>query len=183
MIDRPHETTDPSDHALLQEATDARGGFALVMRRHSGVLYAVAYRRLGSPADAEEAVQDAFMLLWTKRRRVHFVGDSALPWLIVSVQHLAANRRRSMQRRAGHELTGVDLERSPAAGTEASDGEIDAALARLTPIDADIARLCLVEELTYREAAERLGIAEGSVRNRLSRTRKRLQRDLRGEED
>jgi RNA polymerase sigma factor (sigma-70 family) len=55
---------------------------------------------------------------------------------------------------------------------------VDRALARLAPLDAAIARLCLGEELTYPEAAARLGITPAAVRNRLSRTRARLRKDL-----
>ena len=125
-------------------------------------------------------MQDAFLLLWRKRTRVRFVGDSALPWLIVTVKHLAANRRRARLRRAHHERevevdpVGIDLdvERGEVADL------LQRAFAALPPMDAAVARLCLVEDVTYAEAAARLGTTEGAVRNRLSRARARLRRDL-----
>jgi RNA polymerase sigma factor (sigma-70 family) len=183
-VDADQVRAEPSDGTLLAVGgTAAQASFAHVVRRHSGVLYAIAYRRLGSVHDAEETVQDAFLLLWRKRGSLHLVGDSALPWLVVTVKNLALNRRRSTLRRARHEAP--DAELPAAAGTEPTevDDLIRRAFDRLPPIDAEIARLCLVEDLTYAEAAARLGLTEGAVRNRLSRARGRLRRDLGAERD
>jgi len=175
---------EPTDGALLAASgSAAQASFAHVMRRHSGVLYAIAYRQLGNVHDAEETVQDAFLLLWRKRGGLHLVGESALPWLIVTVKNVAANRRRSTMRRARHEAPDAEL---PAAATSESSGVEDLlrrAFDRLPPVDAEIARLCLIEDLTYAEAAARVGLTEGAVRNRLSRARGRLRRDLREERD
>lgn len=172
----------PTDAALLARVgRGAEAGFAEVVRRHSGPLYAVAYRQLQSAADAEEIVQDAFLLLWRKRSRVHLLGDSALPSLIVMVKHLSANRRRARARRATHE--GAVRPPAPIAldeGTAVAD-LLARAFAALPPLDSAVARLCLEEDVTYAEAAARLGLTEGAVRNRLSRARARLRKDL--EED
>jgi RNA polymerase sigma factor (sigma-70 family) len=165
---------------LARSGAGAQAGFGEIVRRHGRPLYAVAYRWLESPPDAEEVVQDAFLLLWRKRARVHLVGDSSLPWLIVTVKHLAANRRRAGQRRARYEreatleprFAGVDEERGEVADL------LRRAFAALPPLDAQVARLCLVEDVTYAEAAARLGLSESAVRNRLSRARTRLRKDL-----
>ena len=177
--------SEPPTDALLLSA-DGRGAqtaFGEVVRRHGGPLYAIAYRWLESVPDAEEIVQDAFLLLWRKRGRIHLVGDSALPWLIVTVKHLAANRRRARIRRAQHE-TAAALEPHFAADERGEVADLLArAFAALPPLDAQVARLCLVEDVTYAEAAERLGLTEGAVRNRLSRARARLRKDLGDQED
>ena len=174
----PEPLTDAD--LLSRTGPGAQGAFGEVVRRHSGPLYAIAYRWLDSVPDAEETVQDAFLLLWRKRGRIHLVGDSALPWLIVTVKHLAANRRRARMRRAQHEseaahephFTDVDTDDGAVADL------LRRAFAALPPLDAQVARLCLVEDVTYAEAAARLGLTEGAVRNRLSRARARLRRDL-----
>jgi RNA polymerase sigma factor (sigma-70 family) len=183
-VDVEPRRAEPSDGALLAVGGPAaQASFAHVMRRHSGVLYAIAYRRLGSVHDAEETVQDAFLLLWRKRGGLHLVGDSALPWLVVTVKNLAANRRRSTLRRARHEAPDAELPPAPAVESNEVDDLIRRAFDRLPPVDAEIARLCLVEDLTYAEAAARVGLTEGAVRNRLSRARGRLRRDLGEERD
>ena len=115
----------PTDRALLASAgRTAEPAFAAIVRRHGGVLYAVAYRALESVPEAEEIVQDAFLLLWRKRARVQLAGDSALPWLIVSVKHLAANRRRSLRRRGRHESPDADLSRVPAPDESGDVGDL-----------------------------------------------------------
>ncbi|TDS80528.1 RNA polymerase sigma factor [Amnibacterium kyonggiense] len=173
---------DPLSDAELLARTgrQAQAAFGEVVRRHSGPVYAVAYRWLESAADAEEVAQDAFLLLWRKRGRIHLVGESALPWLIVTVKHLAANRRRARLRRTTHETAAAHEPHF--ADVDEDRGEVAdllrRAFAALPPLDAEVARLCLVEDVTYAEAAERLGLTEGAVRNRLSRARARLRRDL-----
>jgi RNA polymerase sigma factor (sigma-70 family) len=170
-----------SDADLLAQAgRRAEAAFGEIVHRHGRPLYAVAYRWLESPADAEEIVQDAFLLLWRKRARVVLVSDSALPWLVVTVKHLAANRRRARMRREQHErrarleprFADLDDERGAVADL------LRRAFAALPPLDAEIARLCLLEDVTYAEAAARLGLTEGAVRNRLSRARTRLRRSI-----
>ena len=175
--------TCPTPSCSSRSGRAAEAAFGAVVRRHGGPLYAVAYRWLESPADAEEIVQDAFVLLWRKRSAVRLVGDSALPWLIVTVKHLAANRRRARLRRTRHErevpvepvVIDVAVERGETADL------LRRAFAALPERDAAVARLCLVEDVTYAEAAARLGMTEGAVRNRLSRARARLRRDLEDE--
>lgn len=174
----PEPLTDAD--LLARTGAGAQTAFGEIVRRHGGPLYAIAYRWLDSVPDAEETVQDAFLLLWRKRGRVHLVGDSALPWLIVTVKHLAANRRRARMRRVLHEaeaarephFADVDTDRGAVADL------LRRAFAALPPLDAQVAMLCLVEDVTYAEAAARLGLTEGSVRNRLSRARARLRKDL-----
>ena len=170
-----------SDADLLARAgRQGEAAFGEIVHRHGRPLYAVAYRWLESPADAEEIVQDAFLLLWRKRGRITLVGDSALPWLIVTVKHLAANRRRARIRREQHERRAEleprfdDLDDERGAVADLLRRAFDA----LPPLDAQVARLCLVEDVTYAEAAQRLGLTEGAVRNRLSRARTRLRRSL-----
>lgn len=163
---------------LARSGPAAQAAFAEVVHRHSGPLYAVAYRQLQSAADAEEIVQDAFLLLWRKRGRVHLAGESALPTLIVTVKHLAANRRRARLRRATHE--GEVRPPQPLAldeGTAVAD-LLRRAFDALPPLDAQVARLVLEQDLTYGEAAARLALTEGAVRNRLSRARARLRKHL-----
>lgn len=111
-------------------------------------------------------------------------GISALPWLIVTVKYLSRNRLRANQRRSVGRLD--DAEHAPADAASAEDlaalGEamhlVKEVIAQLPAVDQQIFRLCLVEELTYKEAAARLGLKHGSVRNRLSRVRHRLQSEL-----
>jgi RNA polymerase sigma-70 factor (ECF subfamily) len=127
---------------------------------------------------------DAFLTLWARRRQVVIYGTSALPWLVVTVKNLSRNRLRAIQRRSADPLE--DAEHAAVDMMSAEDlaavGEamhlVQEVIAQLPVVDQQIFRLCLVEELTYKEAAVRLGLTHGSVRNRLSRMRLRLQSEL-----
>lgn len=48
------------------------------------------------------------------------------------------------------------------------------AFAQLQPLDRDVLTLCVIKELSIREAATALDTAEGSVKSRLHRAKARL---------
>lgn len=171
----------PAFERLRQGDRDA---LAELYRRHAGSVYWNAYGLLRSRPDAEEMTADAFLTLWTRRREVVIYGISVVPWLVVTVKNLSRNRLRANQRRSTEHLD--ETEHAAMGSTSAEDlAALDEAMrlvwqsiARLPVVDQEIFRLCLVEELTYKEAAARLGLKHGSVRNRLSRMRLRLQTEL-----
>ncbi|GAA4156675.1 sigma-70 family RNA polymerase sigma factor [Leifsonia shinshuensis] len=160
-----------------------RGALTELYRRHAGAVYWNAYGVLRSRPDAEEMTADAFLTLWTRRREVEVFGSSALPWLIVTVKNLSRNRLRANERRRTDPLYDAD---HPADAPSAEDLAaleeamrlIRGVIAELPVVDQRIFRLCMVDGLSYKEAAARLGLAHGSVRNRLSRVRLRLRREL-----
>lgn len=171
------------DAELLRRARegDTRALSALY-GQYCRVVFARAFLETGSRADAEELMQDVFLLLWKKRRKIQFAGTSALPWLLVCTRHLSANRRRYNHRRATETLptdlqTGAGSEPEARAVRAQFMASIDASVARLDPTDQEILRLCAVEGLSYREAADALGISHGAVRNRLGRARAVLRTD------
>lgn len=163
---------------------DDRDALAELYRRHAGAVYWSAFGVLRSRSDSEEMAADAFLTLWTRRHEVEFFGGSALPWLVVTVKNLSRNRLRANERRVvanlddATELAHDGLSVEDLASLEEAMDLIDSVVARLPPTDRSIFELCLVEHLSYKEAAARLGLTHGSVRNRLSRVRHRLQREL-----
>jgi RNA polymerase sigma factor (sigma-70 family) len=179
------EASVTDDRAAIERLRrDDRAALAELYQRHAGAVFWNAYGILRSRPDAEEMTADAFLTLWTRRREVQIFGDSALPWLIVTAKNLSRNRLRANERRRTDDLDGADrlAADSPTADDLAALDEamrtVRAVVAQLPPTDQAIFRLCMVDQLTYKEAAARLGLSHGSVRNRLSRTRHRLQREL-----
>ncbi len=57
---------DLPDGLLAARAAEGDDAFAVLVRRHSRPLLGLAYYMLGSPQDAEEAVQDAFVSAWRR---------------------------------------------------------------------------------------------------------------------
>ena len=161
-----------------------REAFRTLFRRHQRAVYWAAFSVLGSGPDSEEVLQDAFLTLWTKRAVIELAGESAAPWLVVTARHLARNRRRAQLRRPHTALDdGADLAadgptpESVAIADEALR-HIHAVIATLPDVDQRIFALCLVEDLTYEQAARRLGVTHATVRTRLSRLKRRLRDEL-----
>lgn len=163
----------PDDVALLRAHLDGdTDAFAALVRRHRDRLWAVALRTLGDREDAADALQDA--LLSAYRAADRFRGDSAVTtWLHRIVVNACLDRMRRRQARPTVPLPEIDTSVAPAQDRDTVLAVRDA-LAQL-PFDQRAA-LVLVDLHGYAvtEAAELLGIAEGTVKSRCSRGRARL---------
>lgn len=173
---------DPELFALVQAGDHE--AFRVLFRRHQQPVYLTAYRVLQSRDDAEEIMQDSFLTMWKKRARIDLVGESTLPWLVTTARFLALNRRRATAHARSDPLdpagNPADAARSPEAEVLARElaEQLDAIISAMPGVDQEILRLCLIDELSYEQAARQLGITHGSVRNRLSRLKLRLRQDL-----
>jgi RNA polymerase sigma factor (sigma-70 family) len=177
----------PSDAELLERCADGeKRSLGALFDRYSRAVYAAAYLIVRMPADAEEVVSDAFFTLWRKSAGLQLHDGSALPWLITTARYLAMNRRRALRRDESLSLNDdIDTHTTISAEASASDRrlahQLDRLIDALGPIDRQIVLLCLVNELSYDEAAERLGVSNAAVRNRLSRARVQLRNGLTSE--
>ncbi|MDY0912318.1 RNA polymerase sigma factor [Rathayibacter festucae] len=167
------------DVVLLDDlAGGSREAFGVLYRRHALAVYRYAVARLRSEEDAEDVLQSVFFALWKKRASTHFVGTSALPWLLVATRLECNNVLRAAIRQVAREQpdayvgTAFSAERLVEARLVLED--VTRAVSRLPEIDQQIFRLCLVEDMTYADAAAQLDVQVGSVRNRLSRLRRLL---------
>ena len=176
---------DPDERALFARVQDGdRESFRSIFRLHMRSVYWAAFGVLQSRADSEEVMQDAFMTMWDKRASIQLVGESTLPWLVTTARYLALNRRRAEDRRRRDPLDSGDEVLDRALGPEnaavASEARqhIEEVMATMPLVDQEIFWLCLVGDLSYKQAARQLGISHGSVRNRLSRLKARLRSEL-----
>jgi RNA polymerase sigma-70 factor (ECF subfamily) len=167
--------TDP-ELVERTRAGDMRAMEAL-MRRHNRLLYRTARAILRDDAEAEDAVQEAYLQAY--RALGTFRGESKLStWLVRITANEALMRRRRNVRSA--EVVPLD----PAIQAEEEHG--DFMLRRLLEkrIDAlpDDYRAVFVlralEELTVEETAAALGIPEATVRTRYFRARGLLRESL-----
>ncbi|GAA3872408.1 RNA polymerase sigma factor [Leifsonia kafniensis] len=186
---REATASPPSDHELIEQCAEGdRRAFATIFRRHSRVVYAVAITVVRNQADAEEVLSDTFLTLWRKRESVGFIDGSALPWLIATTRYQSLNRRRAGFREAAISLNDeIDSHTSVGADVTAAERQLTARLdeiiAGLGPLEQRIVQLCLVNNLSYEQAAKKLGVSHATVRNRLSRARAQLRHELAHEED
>jgi RNA polymerase sigma-70 factor (ECF subfamily) len=163
------------DDARLRAEDDAMGA---LVDQYAGALYRVAYSVLRNPADAEDAVQEAFLRVLRHRQTLGEVRDHRV-WLIRIVWNIVLDRKRRAKTRP--ETDDVDeLARVlPSAGLSAEQivsaaqhhARVLACVERLPAKERQVLLLSAFEELTSVEIAEVLDISESSVRSRLFRAR------------
>ncbi len=170
------ESDDEHDWA---EALRGNGeAFGRIFDRHRHRMFRHSHRLVAVTADADDIVAIAFLEAWRKADAVRFVDGSMLPWLLVTATNSARNLARSSRRYRAM------LDRLPASthaddrAAQAFDTEAHQALRELSVADQRILTLCVLEDLSEKEAATALGIPVGTVKSRLSRAKARLANSL-----
>lgn len=178
---------DRSDGELLRAV--ARGdaqALAALYDRHAGWLHARLTRRCQDPETVREVLQDTFVTAW--RTADAHRGGEAGGWLwtiaarrLVDAQRAAARAARVQAAHARHQPDPAGAT-APSAEERALDaleyGDVGAALDRLSPELRAVLRATVVDGLTTREAAQLLGIPEGTVKTRAQRARRELRAAL-----
>ncbi|MFF7632541.1 RNA polymerase sigma factor [Kitasatospora sp. NPDC008050] len=145
-------------------------------------VYNHCFRLTADWSAAEDCTSLVFMEAWRLRSRVEPDGGCLLPWLLGIATNVVHRHRRVARR---HRAL-MDRMPEPRALPDFAD-ELVARMAdqqrvaavgrslRLLPrVDRDVLALCVWAGLDYASAAEALGVAVGTVRSRLSRARRRL---------
>jgi RNA polymerase sigma-70 factor (ECF subfamily) len=160
--------------------------FAAEVLGHLDPLYGTALRLTRNREDAEDLVQDTVVkaLRFSERFRR---GTNLRAWLYTILHNTWRNRRRD----AARDTVDVDSEQVeqaanlPGGPTELEtperillratlDGELQAALDSLPEVFREAVWLRDVDEFSYAEIAEMLGIPAGTVMSRISRGRRLL---------
>jgi RNA polymerase sigma-70 factor, ECF subfamily len=148
--------------------------------RHARWL-AVRLRR-ALPVDAvEDVLQETFVAVWRGARRYRPDGRAeAWLWGIARRQAALWVRRHGYPQPSS--APPVDADEAEADEAEAAATRLDlaAALAALRPDDRDLVRLLYVEDRSVAEVADRLRLAEGTVKSRAYRVRRLLRAALGG---
>jgi RNA polymerase sigma factor (sigma-70 family) len=167
----------PSDAALLSDRLTPADTFSLFYRRHSRGVLAFCARQGLSAQDAADATADIFVAALAGRYRFVDEGDgAATPWLYgIASNVLIGRHRKSARERATHErLTAGRIELTERDLAEYAElrAEVSAALEAMKDLPEDQRAAVLgrhVEDADYLELAERHGVTEQVVRQRVSR--------------
>jgi len=151
---------------------------ATLVDRYSGTLYRVAFSVLRNPADAEDAVQEAFLRVLRHRDTLPEVRDHRV-WLIRIVWNVVLDRKRRAKTRPETDDVAELARVLPSSGLSAEEiaaaaqhhARVLACVERLPAKERQVLLLSAFEELTSVEIATVLGITESSVRSRLFRAR------------
>lgn len=177
------ETRRQTLRVLRAQAGD-REALDGLMRSVQEPLYRYVAGLVGDRQGAEDVLQEVFLLIC---RKLRWLREPTLfrPWAYriasrQALRHLEKERRRSRQR-----LEDVDLSTVAAAPDELYDRELVASLpamlAAVSPHSRTVLSLHYLHDMTLREVADVLGIAEGTVKSRLAHGLETLRRRLRAQ--
>ena len=179
------------EETLIRRAQEGdQSAFGELVTMYEKKVYALAFRMCKNPSDAEEAAQEAFLSAWQGLK--FFRGESSFStWLYRLTSNACIDHMRKEQRHAGaaalsldDEETYIDAEDTasptPQEAVERKELRelIEEGLQSLTPEHREVLILREMHQLSYDEIAETLSLDLGTVRSRISRGRKQLQKFL-----
>lgn len=180
--------TDPGWDALARVAAGDTGAFTGLVETHQERLLRLCERLLGDREEARDAAQEVFLKAFRKAAEVRPLGQ-VYTWLYRIAVNLCLNklRRRKLVRFLRFE---TDPEEPDAPAFDPPDAGPDPAsalearrrwqstrktIAKLPDNQRAVLILVRFEGLSYRQAAEVLGITEGAVESRLFRAMRRIE--------
>jgi RNA polymerase sigma-70 factor (ECF subfamily) len=164
-----------------------RDALGLLFRRYARVVRGVALRVLKDPSEADDLLQDIFILIHRLCATFDSSKGSAQFWILQMAHRRAISRRRYLNSR--HFYTQVELDDEAIHNVEPRSGESDAANSRmlagldLQKVFATLSedqqrtvRLHFIEGYTLDEIANMLGQTKGNVRHHSFRGLERLRK-------
>jgi RNA polymerase sigma-70 factor (ECF subfamily) len=149
---------------------------------HLNSLYGAALRLTRNTADAEDLVQDTYVKAFRSAKQFK-AGTNLKAWLFTILHNTFRNQRRD----SGRDPVDVDSDRlqlaapvDPAAGPETQllrntlDADLQGALDELPEAFREAVWARDVDEFSYAEIADMLGVPSGTVMSRISRGRRML---------
>ncbi len=180
-LDQTH--TDWTPVAPVADEPDSENAASLreLFRRDVGVLLTLVRRVVRRPSDAEDIVQDAFLRVW----RAMELGLVRSPRAVLfkTAHNLALNHLRNPRNHVADPATGSaePMHEAPTAEEQMIvDEDLDAcrqAFAQLPLRCREALTLRVVDELSYKEMSERLGLSVSTIEKHYIRGR-RLCRDM-----
>ncbi len=161
-----------------------QAALAEAYRRNAGAVYGLAKRLLSDHARAEEVVQEVFLRLWNAPDRFDPERGTLRSYLLAQTHGRAVDiirsdvARRNREERESREQAegGYDLGRE--VWDMALAGHVREAMQVLNEGERAAIELAYFGGRTYKEAAEELGEAEGTVKSRIRVGLKRLRAEL-----
>ncbi len=173
--------SDSHDRRALRRITaDDADALGDLYDRHAGLL-AMRLRRAGaSPAETEDVLQETFLDVW--RCAGSFRGDGPVAaWLWGMAKRKFAMVVRGAVRGRARELAAASEPTNPASEEGAWVTAVDAgrALKRLDPDLRAAFEAVSVDGMSIEEAADHLGVPEGTIKSRMHRARQAMKEEMR----
>lgn len=176
------------DQVLIRQTLDGQtAAFGELVRKYQNRLYNGMVHMLRNEMEAEDVVQDAFILALTKLSSFH--GNSAFfTWLYRIAYNVAVSRIRRRKPTVSLTLGGEDARPMEFEGNAPAPdermrrvedaGQLQQALDGLSEEHRNVLVLREMQELDYEAISEILDLPIGTVRSRLHRARSQLKQQL-----
>jgi RNA polymerase sigma-70 factor (ECF subfamily) len=190
MSDFPAPAASSGDaiESLIQQCLRGdQNAWELIVRQYWRKLFKNTYKFVGKHDEAEDLAQDIFMKIFkslsTFDRRANFQT-----WLISVSRNLCIDHYRSVRKERetidrqvdANELTPASTDPGPMAALEQRDRVtlLRQALAQLPDTLRTAVLMRDIQEMSYQEIADKLGLPEGTVKSRINRGRTELARHV-----
>ena len=184
----PPEAVNADRVLVAAVLAGTRGAFETLVRDHQRLCWHIINRMVRHPDDTRELCQDTFLRV---HRYLHqYRGDSSLQAWIGQVAYSVAKRHLERKRIPLQEAADADEHQSllenvgdhfDLEGTvvdEESARCLHAAIETLPPMQRTLLTLYHLDELPIGEIAAMTGLAEGTIKSHLFRSRQRLRQVL-----
>jgi len=187
MSDPSPAPTDAIDALIQQCLAGDQQAWEAIVRQHRRKVFNIAYKFTGKHDEAEDLTQDIFLKIFkslhTFDRRANFQT-----WLVSVSRNLCIDHYRSVRKERETIDRDVDAgQLTPAAGTPSAYAELEKkdrvhllrlAMKQLPETLHDAVMYRDIQELSYQEIADKLGLPEGTVKSRINRGRTELARQI-----
>ena len=172
---------DPDAELVARAGEGDRAAAQALMVRHLPKMTMLARRMLADPAEAEDAVQDAFLRLWTHAARWQPGRAKFETWLYrVTLNQCYDRLRRRAHAPIDEALEVPDAAPNPEVSRQSGElaASIEVALAQLPDRQRAAIVLCHYQECGNIEAADILGVSVEALESLLARGRRALRAKL-----
>jgi RNA polymerase sigma-70 factor (ECF subfamily) len=173
-----------ADREMLARAVSGdQDAFGALYDRLSGPLYSLAVRMLGDAAEAQDAVQDAFLQIWRRAATYDASQSSVFSWAVLLTRGRIIDRLRARGRRLRVITFSTDDKENPSRTADASTaesaadtagrneeaGRVRSVLSKLPAEQREAIELAFFTDLTHHEIAAQLGEPLGTIKARIRR--------------
>jgi RNA polymerase sigma-70 factor (ECF subfamily) len=157
-----------------------QSAFSALYDRMSGPLYSLAMKMLGDPAEAQDALQDVFVQIWSRASTYDPEQSSVFSWTVLLTRSRVIDRLRARGRRSrvvvasSEDTPTADDASTVESAADTAEKKDEAARVRyvlnnLPAEQREAIELAFFEHLSHHEIAAQLGQPLGTVKARIRR--------------